>query len=126
MIVHCPSKGAGPVGGNLASTFVELVINLGFGIVGFDESEGLFEVYGSIDGLPWVINPPSELILIWIVTEGPHICVMYFYFRIFMVHRSFPRVSLLSIGLLGRRMRLLDALIETIVFRVGFLCNFHE
>jgi hypothetical protein len=88
--------------GNLASAFIKVVINLRLGIVGFNESDGLFEVFGAIKGLPRVIDEISELILIGIITEGPPSCGMYLYFRIFLVHRSFPGVSLLHIGFLGR------------------------
>jgi hypothetical protein len=49
--------------------------------------------------------------------------MMYLYLRIFLVHRSFPGVSLLRIGFLGQRMGLQDAPVEAIVFGVGFLWN---
>jgi hypothetical protein len=94
--------------------------------VGFDKSDGLFEVFGAIKGLPRVIDEISELIVIGIVTEGPPSRGMYLYFRIFLVHRSFPRVSLLRIGFLGRRMGLRDVSVEAIVLGVGFLWNFVE
>jgi hypothetical protein len=94
--------------------------------VGFDKSDGLFEVFGAIKGLRRVIDEISELIVIGIVTEGPPSRGMYLDFRIFLVHRSFPGVRLLRIGFLGRRMGLRDASVEAIVFRVGFLWTFVE
>jgi hypothetical protein len=37
--------------------------------VDFDKSDGLFEVFVAIKGLPWVIDEISELIVIGIVTK---------------------------------------------------------
>jgi hypothetical protein len=76
--------------------------------------------------LPQVIDEISELIVIGIATEGPPIRGIYIYFRIVLVHRSFPGVSLLRIGFLGRRMGLRDSSVEAIVFGVGFHWTFVE
>jgi hypothetical protein len=94
--------------------------------VDFDKSDGLFEVFGAIKWLPWVIDEISELIVIGIVTKEPPSRGMYLYFRIFFVHQSFPGFSLLRIGFLGQTMWSRDSLAEAIVFRVGFLWNFVE
>jgi hypothetical protein len=82
LIAYRPLGGVGKVIGNLASTFVEVAINLYLGIVGFDESNGLFEVFGATKGLPRVIDEISELIVIGIITESPPRCGMYLDFRI--------------------------------------------
>jgi hypothetical protein len=92
--------------------------------VGFDKSDCLFEIFGAMKGLPQVIDDISELIGIGIVTEGPPSCGIYLEFRNILVHRSFPRVSLLRIGFLGRRIGLRDTSAEAIVFGVGLLWNF--
>jgi len=94
--------------------------------VRFDESDGLFEVFGPIKGLPLVIVQIMELIVIGIVTEGSLSIEIYLDYCRFLVHRSFAGVSLLRIRLLGLRMGLQDVSVEAIIFRVGFLWHFVE
>jgi hypothetical protein len=94
--------------------------------VGFDESDGLFEVFGTIKWLPRVIDAISELIVIGIVTESPPSHGMYFYFRMFFIHQRLPGVSLLRIRFLGWSIGLCDASVVAIVFGVGFLWNLVE
>jgi len=126
LIVHRPSGGVGKVLGNFASAFVEVVINLWLWIVGFDGSDGLFEVFSAIEQLPQVIDEISELIVIGIVTESPPSDGMSLDSGIFLVHRGFPGFSLLLIALQGRRMGLRDESVEAIVFEVSFLWNVVE
>jgi hypothetical protein len=94
--------------------------------VGFDESDGLFEVFGAIKGLPRLIDEILELIVIGILTEGPTSRATYLYFQIFFIHQSVPGVCLLRIGFLGRRMGLWNMSVEAIIFGVGFPRNFVE
>jgi len=70
-IVHRPFGGVRKVLRNLASTLVEVAINLRLRTVGFEESDGPFEVISAIKQLPRVIDEISELIVIGIVTGGP-------------------------------------------------------
>jgi hypothetical protein len=92
--------------------------------VGFKESDGLFEVFSAIKRLPPVIDESSALIAIRIVTQGPPNSGIYLYFRIILVHWSFPGVSFLHIGFMVRRMGLQNMSVETSIFRVGLLWKF--
>jgi len=94
--------------------------------VGFDESEGLFEVFGAMERLPRVIDEIAELIEFGIITDAPPSRGMYLDFSILLVHQSFTGVSLLRIRFLDRRLGLRDVSLEAIVFGVGFLWNLFE
>jgi hypothetical protein len=91
--------------------------------VGFDKSDGLFEVFGTITGLQLVIDEISDLIAIGIVTTGPSSHGMDLYLRIDLIHRSFHMVSLFRMEFLHRRLGSGDASVEATVFGVGFLLN---
>jgi hypothetical protein len=39
--------------------------------VSFNEPQGLFEIFGAMKGLPQVIDPALEIIVVWIVSEDP-------------------------------------------------------
>ena len=77
--------------GNVASAFVEVAIDLRLGIVGFDESDGLFEVIGGMEMLARVVDEIPELIVIGIVTEGFPSHWVYLHLTIFLVHGSSPQ-----------------------------------
>jgi len=123
LIVHHPSGAVGNVLGNLASAFVEVAINLWLGIAGFKESDGLCEIFGTVTGLPLVADEISELIVIRIVNEGCPSHGIYLDFKIFIMHWSFPRVSLLLISFLGRRIEVWEVLAEAILLGVRCLWN---
>ena len=112
--------------GNFESSFVEVGINFSVGIVRFDESDGLFELFGALIGLPRVLDVILELMVFGSITKGRPSRGMYVEFRMSVIHRSIPHVSGLGIGFLGWRMGLWDALVEAMIFGVAFLWNFLE
>jgi len=100
MIVHLPSGGVGKGLWNLASIFVEVAITMRLEIVHFHQSDGLLEAFGTLQGLPRVMDVISERIVIGIISKGPPSCGMYLNFQIFLTSRNFPGISLLRIKLL--------------------------
>lgn len=121
--VHCHFGGEGNALGNLASTFVGVVNNSNLGIVALNTSDGLFEVFSAIKGLPHVIDEISEHVVSDIVTKGSPKCGIYLEFRISVIHQSFPKVSLLCVGCLHPRLGLQAGLDWAIIFSVSFLWN---
>jgi len=126
MIVHHPSAGVGIVVGILASTFIHEAIHSWLEIVGINKSDGLCEVFSTIPWLPEVIDEILELIVIGIVTDGPPSCGMHISIRSFHIHRGFPWVTLLRIGLLGWTLGSRDTSVGSIIFGVSFHWTFVE
>jgi len=66
---QCPTKGGGTVLENLESTLVEVISSLYIGIVNLDKSDGLIEVCGTFNVLPWVTDEIQEFIVTRIMTK---------------------------------------------------------
>jgi hypothetical protein len=96
--VHRPFVGIGnKVSCNLTSPLVEVAINLWRGIVGFDDSNGLFGVFGEIEALRGGVDDISELILNRNVTEALASRDWFLDFHIVLTHRSIFGVILFPI-----------------------------